>query len=67
MNSYTYCLNSLMSLINNMENNEARAFSPEWLVAVANFDIYWYLANKAYGTPEPGGDDLPDKYRSTTI
>jgi hypothetical protein len=67
MNNYAYCLNSLMLFINNTEYDEARAFSQEWLVAVANIHVYWYLANKAYSTPEPCGDDFPDRCRSATI
>jgi hypothetical protein len=50
-----------------MEYNEATAFSQELLTAVTNIDVYRYLANKAYGTPEPGQDDLPHKCRSSTI
>jgi hypothetical protein len=67
MTSYPYCLNSLMSFLDKREYNEATAFSQERLAAVNNIDIYRYLANKAYGTPEPGRDDLPHKCRSSTI
>jgi hypothetical protein len=67
MNDCGFCLNSLMVFIDNTEYSEARAFSPEWLAAVTNIDVYQYLANKAYGAPEPGGDELPDKCHSTTI
>jgi hypothetical protein len=54
MNSYMYCLNSLLSFLNKTEYGDATAFSQEQLAAVTNINIYWYLANKAYGTPEPG-------------
>ncbi len=68
MNSYPYCLlNSLMSFLNKLEYNDATAFSQEWIAAVTDINVYWYLANKAYSTPEPGHDDLPEKCRSTTI
>jgi hypothetical protein len=67
MNSYPYCLNSLMSFLNKMEYDDAMVFSQEWLAAVTNIDVYRYLANKAHGTPEPGHDDLPEKCCSTTI
>ena len=56
-----------MSFLNKMEYNDAVALSQEWLVAVTNIDIYWYLPNKAYSTLEPGRDDLPEKCCSTTI
>ncbi len=39
----------------------------EQLMSVTNIDVYWYLANKAYGTPEPSHDNLLEKCRSTTI
>jgi hypothetical protein len=67
MNSYQYCLNSLMSFLNKKEYNDAMVISQEELLAVTNINVYWYLANKAYGTPEPSNEDLPKKCRSTTI
>jgi hypothetical protein len=67
MNSYPYCLNSLMSVLNKTEYNDATAFSQEQLAAVTNIDVYRYLANKAYSTPEPSHDYLPEKCCSTTI
>ncbi len=66
MTSYP-CLNSLMSFLNKREYNEATAFSQERLTAVTDIDVYWYLANKAYGTPEPGWDNSPHKCHSSTI
>jgi hypothetical protein len=54
MNSFPYCLNSLMSFLDKTEYNKATAFSQERLAAVTDIDAYRYLANKAYGTPEPG-------------
>ena len=50
-----------------MEYDDAAAFSQKWLAAVTNIGVYRYLANKAYGTPEPGQDDFPEKCCSTTI
>ncbi len=67
MNSYPYCLNSLMSFLNKTEYNDATRFSQEQLVAVTYINVYRYLANKAYGTPEPSQDNLPEKCCSTTI
>jgi hypothetical protein len=67
MNSYPYSLNSLMSFHDKTEYNDATVLSQERLVAVTDINLYWYLANKAYGTLEPSHDDLPEKCRSTTI
>jgi hypothetical protein len=67
MNSYPYCLNSLMSFLEKTKYDDAMMFSQERLAAVTNINVYWYLANKAYGTPEPDRDDLPVKCHSTTI
>jgi hypothetical protein len=67
MNSYPYYLNSLMSFLDKTEKDEAKAFSQERLMTAIDINVYWYLANKAYGTLEPGRDDLPEKYRSSTI
>jgi hypothetical protein len=67
MTSHSYCLNSLMLFLNKREYNEATAFSQDWLEAVTNINVYRYLANKAYGTPEPGQDNLPEKCHSSTI
>jgi hypothetical protein len=67
MNSSLYCLNSLMSFLDKAEYDDATMFSQERLAAVTNINVYWYLANKACGTLEPGHDDLPEKCRSTTI
>jgi hypothetical protein len=67
MTSYPHCLNSLISFLDKRKYNEATAFSQERLAAVTNINIYRYLANKAYGTPEPGRDNLPHKCRSSTI
>jgi hypothetical protein len=54
MNSYPYCLNSLMSFFDKTEYNEVAAFSHKWLATVTDINVYWYLAHKAYGIPEPG-------------
>jgi hypothetical protein len=43
-----------MSFLNKTEYDNARTFSQERLGAVTDIDVYWYLANKAYSTPEPG-------------
>jgi hypothetical protein len=43
-----------MSFLDKREYNESTAFSQEWLAAVTDIDVYRYLSNKAYGTPEPG-------------
>ncbi len=43
-----------MSFLDKTEYDDATAFSQEQLAAVTNIDVYWYLANKAYGTLEPG-------------
>ena len=67
MNSCVYCLNSLMSFLDKTEYNEAKGFSQEQLAPVTNINVYWYLANKAYSTPEPGQNNLPEKCRSSTI
>ncbi len=67
MNSYPYCLNSLISFLDKTKYNDAMAFSQEQLATVTNINVYWDLANKAYGTPEPGHDNLPEKCCSTTI
>jgi hypothetical protein len=56
-----------MSFLDKTEYNDAMVFSQERLAVLTNIKVYWYLANKAYGTPEPGHDDLPEKCRSTTI
>jgi hypothetical protein len=56
-----------MSFLNKTEYNEAKAFSEERLVAVTDIDVYRYLANKAYSTPEPDWDNLPEKCRFCTI
>jgi hypothetical protein len=56
-----------MSFLDKTEYDEAMAFSQEWIAAVTDINVYRYLANKVYGTPEPGQDDLPEKCRSTTI
>ena len=58
---------SLMSFLDNTEYADNTAYSPERLAQVTDVDIYRYLANKAFGTPEPSADDLPDRCRSTTI
>jgi hypothetical protein len=67
MNSYPYCLNFLMSFLDKMEYNDAMAFSQERLAAVTDIDVYRYLAIKAYITPEPGHDNLPEKCRLNAI
>jgi hypothetical protein len=56
-----------MSFLDKREYNEATAFSQEQLAAVTDIDVYRYLANKAYGTPEHGQDNLPHKCCSSTI
>jgi hypothetical protein len=43
-----------MSLLDKRGYIEATAFSQERLAAVTNINVYRYLANKAYDTPEPG-------------
>ena len=60
-------MNSLMSFLDSTEYADNTAYSPERLAQVTDVDIYRYLANKAFGTPEPSADDLPDRCRSTTI
>lgn len=65
--AYSSCMNSLMSFLDNTEYADNTAYSPERLAQVTDVDIYRYLANKAFGTPEPSADDLPDRCRSTTI
>ncbi len=67
MNSYAYYLNSLISVIDNTEYKEDRAFSPEQHLEVTNIYVYWYLAYKTYSTLESGGDDFPNRCCSTTI
>jgi hypothetical protein len=67
MNSYPYCLNSLMSSLDKTEYDNATTFSQERLAAITDINVYRYLANKAYGTPEPGRDDLPEMFCSNTI
>ena len=64
---YSHCMISLMSFLDNTEYADNTAYSPERLVQVTDVDVYRYLANKAFGTPEPSEDDLPDWCRSTTI
>jgi hypothetical protein len=56
-----------MSFLDKTEYNEAKGFSQEQLAPVTNINVYWYLANKAYSTPEPGQNNLPEKCRSSTI
>jgi hypothetical protein len=56
-----------MSFLDKMVYDDTTAFSQEWIASVTKIDVYWYLANKAYGTLEPSRDDLPEKCRSTTI
>jgi len=56
-----------MSFIDNTEYSDDTAHPPERLAQVTDIDIYRYLANKAFGTPEPSEDDLPDQCRSATI
>jgi hypothetical protein len=65
--AYSSCMNSLMLFLNNTEYADNTAHSPERLPQVTDVDVYWYLANKAFDTPEPSEDDLPDRCRSTTI
>jgi hypothetical protein len=42
-------------------------FTQERLLKITDIDIYQYLVDKAFGTPEPNGDSVPDRCRSTTI
>ncbi len=65
--AYSFCMNSLMSFLDNTEYADNTAHSPERLAQVTDVDVYRYLANKAFGTPEPSEDDLPDRCRSTII
>ena len=60
-------MNSLMSFLDNTEYADNTVYSPERLAQVTDVDVYRYLANKAFGTPEPSEDDLPDQCRSATI
>ncbi len=64
---YSHCMNLLMSFLDNTEYANNMAYSPERLAQVTDVDVYRYLANKAFGTPEPSEVDLPDRCRSTTI
>jgi hypothetical protein len=64
---FSYCMNSLMSFLDNTEYADNTAYSPERLAQVTDVDVYWYLSNKAFGTPEPSEDDLLDRCHSTTI
>ncbi len=64
---YSHCMISLVSFLDNTEYADNTAYSPEWLAQVTDVDVYRYLANKAFGTPEPSEDDLSDRCRSTTI
>ncbi len=67
--SYLYCLCLLMSFLDDTEykmiNNTI--FTQERLLKITDIDIYRYLADKAFGTPELNGDSVPDQCRSTTI
>ena len=64
---YSHCMISLMLFVDNTKYADNTAYSPERLAQVTDVDVYRYLANKAFGTPEPSEDDLPDRCRSTTI
>jgi len=56
-----------MSFINNREYSDDTAYPLERLAQVTDVDVCRYLANKAFGTPDPSEDDLPDWCRSATI
>ena len=42
-------------------------FTQARLLEITDIDIYRYLADKAFGTPEPNKDSVPKLCRSTTI
>ena len=42
-------------------------FTQARLLEITDVDVYRYLANKAFVTPEPNVDSVPDLCRSTTI
>ena len=65
--AYSSCMNSLMSFLDNTEYADNTAYSPERLAQVTDVDIYRYFANKAFGTPEPSADDLPNRCRLVFI
>ena len=68
--SYPFCLCSLMSFLDDTEYKppiDYTIFTQDRLAKITDVDIYRYLADKAFGTPELNGDSVPNRCRSTTI
>ena len=66
---YIQPLCALMSFLDNKEYKtiDDDVFTEARLLKITDIDIYRYLANKAFGTPEPNKDSVPKLCRSTTI
>ena len=67
--TYIQPLCALMSFLDNTEYKKIDddVFTQARLLEIRDIDIYRYLANKAFGTPEPNKDSMPKLCRSTTI
>ena len=67
--NYIQPLCALMSFLDNKEYKtiDDDVFTQARLLEIRDIDIYRYLANKAFGTPKPNKDSVPNLCRSTTI